>query len=95
VHLIEENRARLALDEASMKWEGALLAWEIATWAVMRDPSLGEYASESGKTRALTSRGAKSRKMPDLTILYVVDGDTIVIHDALFEEPRYGQAGTA
>jgi hypothetical protein len=54
VHLIEEDAARMALDEAALKWEGASLAWEAATWIVLHDPLVGSSVTESGKTRAFT-----------------------------------------
>lgn len=83
------------LDLACARWEGAYLAWEALTWAILHDPSLGEYVTESGKTRAVYSPGARSISQPDLTLLFEVDGETLIIHEALFEESSYGQAGRA
>jgi len=95
VHLIEEEAARRALDEAESRWEGAYSAWEAATWTVMRDPLAGKSVTESGKTRAFTYEGARSIKQPSVTILYENRGDTTVIHDAFFKEAPYFQAGRA
>lgn len=95
MHLIEEPTAQTALDEASLKWDQAYQAWECATWAVLHDHTLGWAVTTSGKTRSFTFDGARSLDMPTVTILYEIRGDEIVIHDALFEEAKYGQAGRA
>lgn len=95
MHLIEEEAARKALDDAELIWEGAYSAWEAATWVVIHDPLVGVKVTESGRTRAFTYEGARSIKQPTVTILYETRGDTTVIHDAIFKEAPYAQAGRA
>jgi hypothetical protein len=68
-------------------------AWEAATWIIARDPTAGDPVTESGITRAYTFEGARSIDLPTLTLLYEVQAETIVIHDALFADSRHGQAG--
>lgn len=95
MHVIEERSAEAALNAAMSKWTGTQTAWEAATWAVLHDTSLGYPLHESGRVRAFTFPGARSTKMPDITIVYEVQGDAVVIHDALFKESAYGQSGRA
>ena len=95
MHIIEERSAEEKLNAALLKWSSTRVAWEAATWAVVHDPGLGAYVTESGKTRAFTFPGARSIDMPDITLLYEIRGETIVIHDALFEESAYSQDGRA
>jgi hypothetical protein len=68
-------------------------AWEAATWIIARDPNAGVPVTESGLTRAYTFEGARSIDLPTVTLLYEMQVETIVIHDALFSDSRQGQAG--
>jgi hypothetical protein len=95
VHLIEEDAARRAFDDACLKWEGASVAWEATTWVVLRDPTVGRPVTESGKTRAFTYEGASSIKQPTVTLLYEIRSGEIVVQDARFSEARFGQVGRA
>lgn len=95
MHLVEEDAARCALDEAALKWEGTGTAWEQATWVVLHDPMIGRPVTESGKTSSFTYDGARSIKQPTITLLCEVRGDTTVIHDARFNEASFGPVGDA
>jgi hypothetical protein len=65
------------------------------TWALARDPTVGEPLSESGKARAFTFHGARSIDMPTITVLYEIQPTLIIIYNARFEEVQAFQAGTA
>jgi hypothetical protein len=93
--LIEQEEAKRAKDAACEKWARAEDAWEAITWAIARDPSLGEAVTESGKTRLLKYVGARSIKMPSVTVIYEVAEPFIIVHSAEFAEAEYGQAGNA
>jgi hypothetical protein len=95
VHFSEEEAARRSFDEACLKWEGASVAWEAATWVVMHDELVGRPVTESGKTRAFTYDGARSIKQATITLIYEIRTGEIVIHDAKFSEASYGQVGKA
>jgi hypothetical protein len=69
-------------------------AWDAATWTIAHDPQAGDAVTESGKTRAYSYEGARSIDMPSVTLLYeIAQGDLIIVHDALFTDSKYGQAG--
>ena len=95
MHLIEEDAARRALDEAELKWEGVSVAWEAITWAVAHDPEVGKRITESGKTRLFTYDGARSIKQPTITIVYELREGETVIHEARFTEAPHAYAGRA
>jgi hypothetical protein len=94
--LREENAAQRSLDAAVDRWARAMDAWEAATWAIAHDPTAGDPVTESGRTRSHTFEGARSIDMPTVTLIYEVpenSSDYLIIHDALFTDSRYGQAG--
>jgi hypothetical protein len=95
VHLIEQPSAQAAFDDACEKWQGAAIAWECATWVLLRDPNIGDPVTESGKTRSFTYQGARSIHQPSITLLYELRGDETIIHDAKFFEASYGSVGRA
>lgn len=95
MHLVEDPEAQAALDDACDVWDGALVAWEAATWVLLRDPSIGVPINESGSVRAFTYEGARSLKQPTITILFEVSGDTTYVRAAKFDQPKYQQAGRA
>ncbi|MCO5057800.1 MAG: hypothetical protein M9905_07940 [Rhizobiaceae bacterium] len=96
MHLIEDPPAQLALDNAIEKWEGTPIAWEAITWVLLHDPKVGVPMTEDGMLRSFTYEGAKSIKQPTIVVVYEIVGKhEIVVKDALFKEPEYGQAGTA
>jgi hypothetical protein len=75
VHIVEENAARKALDDAEAKWAGAYDAWEAATWVVMHDPFVGIPVTESGKTRSYTYEGAAANNNYFVRIARRYNGD--------------------
>lgn len=91
----EEEIARNAVNEAlaNPAWSRASDAWDCITWSIAHEPSIGEPVTESGRVRSFVFEGAKSIGMPTVQVLYEVDGDLIVIHDARFSDARFTQAG--
>ena len=78
---------------AEAKWPRARDAWEALTWIVSRDPQEGKAVTESGRTRAITIEGARSIGFPTLTLVYEIQNPKIIIHDALFTDAKYAEAG--
>ena len=96
MHIVEDPDAQRALDDAIERWEGTPIAWDAVTWVLMRDPNLGKALTEDGSIRAFTYEGARSIKQPTITMVYEIVGKhEIVIRDARFTEPKYGQVGRA
>jgi hypothetical protein len=95
--VIEQPAVSQALDEAiaNHAWPRALDAWEAITWAVVREPYLGEALTESGRIRQFTFDGAKSIGMPTVSIVYEIGHTEIIIHAARFEDSRFSTAGRA
>lgn len=93
--IVEQPEAQAAKDEAETRWERASLVWDNLTWVVARDPEVGIALTESGRTRAATEVGARSIGMPDLTIVYEVNPPFLIVHRALFTEPKYRDVGRA
>lgn len=95
MHLVEDPEAQLALDEALEKWAGTAVAWEAATWVVLRDPEIGTPLNESGTVRVFTYQGARSISQPTITLLYTFSRHETTIKAARFEQAKHGQAGHA
>ncbi len=89
----EDNAARTALDAAMEKSTRTLDAWDAITWVIARDPKAGDPVTESGLVRAYTLDGARSIDLPTVTLLYGISAFYIIVHDAKFEDAKYGQAG--
>jgi hypothetical protein len=90
----EADAAERSLNAALERWSRAMDAWEAATWTIVHDPEEGEPVTESGRTRAYTFEGARSIDMPSVTLIYEIEDDNhLIVHDALFMDSRYGQAG--
>ena len=95
MHLIEDGEAQAALDDALEKWEGTRVAWECATWVILRDQNVGLALSDDGRIRVFTYESARSVKHPTTTIIYEVGRHETIIRAAKFTEAQYGTAGRA
>jgi hypothetical protein len=93
--IVEEPRVSVAIDDAKQRWSRARDAWETITWTLAHDPQVGKPVTESGLTRSFTIDGARSIDMPTVTVLYAISRFELTIHDALFEDAKYAQAGRA
>jgi len=93
--VIEESAVSKAVDDAHEKWARAKDAWNAVTWALARDPEVGDPVTESGKTRSFVLDGARSIGLPTVRVVYEIEPPYVVIHDAVFEDSKYGQTGHA
>lgn len=90
-----EAEADAALGVALERWERADEVWEAALWNIARDPTIGTAVTESGRVRALTIQGARSIGWPTLTLLYEIEEQLVIVHDALFKEAGAYKPGYA
>ena len=94
--VVEEPRVSRALDDAKERWPRAQDAWDTVLWVIARDPErAGMPLTESGATRSFTIDGARSIGLPTVTVLYEIGRLEVVVHDALFADARFAQAGRA
>lgn len=94
-HVIYDEPARKAANEAEDIWgrtDDAVIALE---WALMHDPKAGDVITESGETRVIVYQGAKSAQMPTITAIYSFSTETLFLHDLKFDEPKAIRHGTA
>ena len=91
--LVEQPGVSEAVDKAGSKWKRAEDAWDAITWVVARDPKAGRPVTESGKTRELVFDGARSIDMPTIRLTYEIGNPEIILHEAIFEDAPYHQAG--
>ena len=85
------------MDDAHRRWPRADEAWEAVTWVLARDPhSAGSpIINEKGDVRTFVFEGARSIGMPTVRVVYKIQPDKVVIHDAVFEEAAHQYAGRA
>lgn len=94
--VIEQSRVSRALDDAKDRWASAQDAWDTVFWVISRDPEgAGMALTESGATRSFTLDGAPSIGLPTVTVIYEIRRFEVMVHDALFADGRYAQAGRA
>lgn len=93
--VIEEPAVSEAVDDAHEKWARADDAWDAVKWVLARDPEVGDPVTESGRTRSFVLDGARSIGLPTVHVIYEMQNPYIIVHDAKFEEAKYGQAGRA
>ncbi len=94
--VVEQPRVSRAIDDAKERWPRAHDAWDTVSWIIARDPEgAGMPLTESGATRSFTLDGARSIGLPTVTVLYEIRLFEIVVHDALFEDAKFAQAGRA
>ncbi|MEM7423221.1 MAG: hypothetical protein AAF334_05820 [Pseudomonadota bacterium] len=86
--IIEQDAARLALNEAETKWPRADDIWGEIVFILAHDPEAGKPATESGKTRAFTQQGARSLGKPDAVVLYQDADPYIIVHSVRFQEAK-------
>lgn len=94
----EEWPVTEALNEACERWSGTPVAWEIATWTIVRDPNCLESkaVNEAGTLRVATFEGARSIEHPTIVLLYECSSSNLTrIIEADFKEPTASQAGRA
>lgn len=89
-----ENRAVDSIQEAKTKWENIEEIIEALEWGLMHDPAIGPILTERG-VRGFVFPGARSRKEPDVDVLYEYDDYDITIHDLTFREAKAHYAGKA
>lgn len=88
-----EARTYLLTGEPIAKRAGD--AWNAITWVIAHDPTAGRAVTESGKTRLLIFDGARSIDMPTVKVTYEIGNPEIILHQAIFEDAPYHQAGRA
>jgi hypothetical protein len=94
--VVEQSRVSRVLDDAKDRWQRVQDAWDTALWVLARDPEgAGMAVTESGATRSFTLDGARSIELPTVTVLYEIRLFEVVIHDALFADAKFAQAGRA
>jgi hypothetical protein len=94
--VVEQSRVSRALDDAKDRWRRARDAWDTVLWVIVRDPEgAGMALTESGATRSFTLDGARSIGLPTVTVLYEIQLFEVIVHDALFAEAKFAQAGRA
>lgn len=94
-HVIYDEPARIASNEAEDIWSRADDAVIALEWALMHDPNAGDPITESGETRVIVYQGAKSAQMPTITAVYSFSTETLFLHDLKFDEPKAQMHGTA
>lgn len=93
--VFEDFAVQEELDKAKERWSRTDEAWLAITWALARDPTIGEPLTERGHLRAFVYVGAYSYDMPTITVLYDYDRNAINIRSARFENATAGQVGWA
>lgn len=93
--LREEDRARLAKDLADEKWSRADDAWQDVTWTILHDEHCGRALNDTGTIRGYEWDGARSIDMPSVEVIYEIQETVIIIHEVVFRDAPYGQAGRA
>lgn len=93
--LIEQPSVTEAVEGAESKWKRASDAWNAVTWVIAHDPTIGKAVTESGRTRLLVFDGARSIDMPTVRVTYEIGNPDIILHEAIFEDASFQQAGRA
>jgi len=93
--LVEQPSVTEAVEDADSKWNRGGDAWHFVTWIIAHDPNAGHSVTESGKTRLLVFDGARSIDMPTVKVTYEIGNPEVVLHDAIFEDAPFQQAGRA
>ena len=94
--VVEQPRVSRALDDAKDRWPRAQDTWDTVLWVLARDAEgAGLSLTESGATRSFTLEGARSIGLPTVTVVYEIGRLEVVVHDALFGDARFAQAGRA
>jgi hypothetical protein len=94
--VVEQPLVSRAIDDAKERWPRAHDAWDTISWILARDPQgSGIPLTESGAARSFTLDGARSIGLPTVTVLYEIRFFEIIVHDALFEDAKFAQAGRA
>lgn len=91
----EAPEVQVAVDDAKEQWARADHAWDACTWALVRDPTVGEPLSEGGNVRAFAYDGARATDMPDIMVLYDFDDRYVTIRSVRFSPSKHPYAGTA
>jgi hypothetical protein len=91
--VIEDTSVTEKVEAAKLRWLRADDAWNVVSWVVARDPTLGVAITESGNTRTFTYDGVQSIKMPTITVVYEITTTTVVIRDVDFQDAKYVHSG--
>lgn len=89
-----EDRADEAIQKAKDEWESIEDIINALEWGLMHDPDLGPLLNETG-LRGFVFPGARSRKEPDIDVLYQYDDINITILDLVFRQAKAHYAGNA
>ena len=93
--IVYESRAEKAILEAENRWNEIDEIINAFEWVLMRDVEIGHALSESGNIRGFLYPGARSKKEPDVDIIYEIDAERITIRDLIFSDAKGHYAGKA
>lgn len=91
--VVLDTVARDAVDSACKKWVAAERAWDAIEWCMARDPLVGVPLVESGKVRGFQYDGARSIHQPDVSVIYEMTDDEIIVRSAVFTDAKAQRAG--
>jgi hypothetical protein len=80
----QEPEVDSVVDFAAERWTRGRDAWDAVLWGLARDPGAGSALTTSGRSRSFTLSGAISIGLPTVTVVYVIDGETVTVIDANF-----------
>lgn len=81
---VDDTRVRAAFIAARARWSAAELAWNRATFAVLRAPGLA--LDRAGRLRLAWFAGVAALDMPSVALVYERCGAVVVLHEAHFED---------
>jgi hypothetical protein len=77
------------LEDARQQWARLDDAWGMIEWVLMRDPTVGEPQTESGRSRSFVFRGSVAHEMPDIQVIYVFDDNLITVKSIRIGQPAH------
>lgn len=87
-----EVRADDSIQAAKGHWECVEDILNAIEWAILHDHDIGRILTERG-VRGFLYSGAKSKKEPDVDVIYEVEQFTIIIHDLTFSDAKAHYSG--
>ena len=83
-----------AVDDAFGRWKAAERAWEAIEYALSRDPEgAGTPINEPGTMRFLVYDGARSIDMPDMTVIFEIEQNHVLVKDVQFFDAKSSWTG--
>jgi hypothetical protein len=86
--IIEERLVEARINQARAFYPRLNEVWDMLLWRLARDPRCGQKQPVPGEWYALKTLPWKAGNVPSITLLYQIQGHTVILQSSRIELPE-------